>query len=218
MLRILGDLYPEAAAELDFDSPYQLVIATVLSAQTTDVRVNSVTPELFAAYPGPARLSEASPEHVEQILFPLGFYRAKTRSVIALAETLERDFGGVVPSTRDELMTLAGVGRKTANVVLSNAFGDPQITVDTHVGRLAQRFGWTTAKDPNAIEADVASLFPKRDWTLVSDRTIWHGRRVCHARNPACGACPLIELCPSSGIGEMDPSAAAKLVTTSGRR
>lgn len=212
MNRELAELYPDAHCELDFASPYQLLIATVLSAQTTDTAVNSVTPALFAKYPSPHDLAAADPQDVETIIQPTGFYRNKTKSIIALARDLEERFDGEVPKRLSDLVTLHGVGRKTANVVLGNAFGIPGITVDTHFRRLARRFGWTTSEDPDTIEAEVGALFPKQEWTMLSHRLIWHGRRRCHSRRPACGACPLARWCPSFGEGPTDPEVAAKLV------
>jgi endonuclease III len=187
-------------------------VATVLSAQTTDVRVNQVTPVLFAAYPDAAALAAADPAVIERLIAPTGFFRAKTVSLIGLSQALVEQFGGEVPGRLRDLVTLPGVGRKTANVVLGNAFGVPGITVDTHFGRLVRRFGWTTEDDPVKVEAEVGTLFPRRDWTMLSQLLIWHGRRRCHAKKPACGACPLAALCPSFGIGEVDPAKAAKLV------
>ena len=216
--RILGETYPDARCELDFTTPWELLVATVLSAQTTDKRVNSVTPELFARYPGPGDLAAASREEVEEIIAPTGFFRAKTESLRKLASAVVDRFDGEVPSRLDDLVSLPGVGRKTANVVLGDAFGVPGITVDTHVGRLARRFGWTTETDPVRVEHAIGSLFPRRDWTLLNHRVIWHGRRCCHARNPACGACPVARLCPSYGEGPTDPGVAAKLLRTEGRR
>ncbi|HEU0128875.1 MAG TPA: endonuclease III [Pseudonocardiaceae bacterium] len=216
--RILGETYPDARCELDFTTPWELLVATVLSAQTTDKRVNSVTPELFARYPGPGDLAAASREEVEEIIAPTGFFRAKTESLRKLATAVVDRFDGEVPSRLDDLVTLPGVGRKTANVVLGDAFGVPGITVDTHVGRLARRFGWTTETDPVKVEHQIGSLFPRRDWTLLNHRVIWHGRRCCHARNPACGACPVARLCPSYGEGPTDPGVAAKLLRMEGRR
>ena len=214
MNRLLAGRYPDAHCELNFASPFQLLVATVLSAQTTDVRVNLTTPILFAKYPAPEDLAAANPEDVEEILKPTGFYRAKTKSVIGLSAALRDRFGGEVPGRLKDLVTLPGVGRKTANVVLGNAFGVPGITVDTHFYRLSRRFGWTTATEPDKIEAEVGALFPKRDWTLLSHHLIWHGRRMCHARRPACGVCPLARLCPSFGEGPVDEKTAAKLVKT----
>jgi endonuclease III len=212
MNRILTETYPDAHCELNFTSPFQLLVATVLSAQTTDVRVNLTTPALFAKYPTPEDLAAANPEDVEGILKPTGFYRAKTKSVIGLSVALRDRFGGEVPGKLKDLVTLPGVGRKTANVVLGNAFGVPGITVDTHFYRLSRRFGWTQATEPEKVEADVGALFPKSEWTMLSHRLIWHGRRMCHARRPACGVCPLARLCPSFGEGPVDEKTARKLV------
>ena len=209
--RLLAERYPDAKAELDFTTPLELLVATVLSAQTTDVRVNATTPTLFARYPDAAAYASADPAELEVILGPLGFFRAKTRAVIALGQALVERFDGEVPARMEDLVTLPGVGRKTANVVLGNAFGIPGITVDTHFGRLARRFGWTTSDDPVKVEAEVGELIPKKDWTMLSHHVVWHGRRICHAKKPACGACPVASLCPSYGIGETDPVAAARL-------
>jgi endonuclease III len=210
--RVLAETYPDAHCELDFASPYELLVATVLSAQTTDKRVNMTTPLLFAKYPGPEDLAAANPEDVAEILRPTGFFNAKTKSVMGLAAALRDKFGGQVPRTLEELVTLPGVGRKTANVVLGNAFGIPGLTVDTHFGRLARRFGWTGSDDPVKVEQYVAALIPKPDWTILSHRLIWHGRRMCHSRKPACGVCPVAALCPSFGLGPTDEATAAKLV------
>lgn len=210
--RILAQRYPDAHCELDYGSPLELLVATILSAQCTDVRVNQVTPQVFARYRSAADYAAADRAELETMIQPTGFFRAKTDSLIKLGDRLERDFGGRVPSELERLVTLPGVGRKTANVVLGNAFGVPGITVDTHFGRLSRRFGWTTSEDPEVVERDVAVLFERRDWTMLSHRLIWHGRRICHARKPACGACPVVLLCPSYGVGETDPVAAAKLV------
>jgi endonuclease-3 len=210
--RELTELYPDAHCELNFTSPLELLIATVLSAQTTDKRVNMVTPVLFARYRTAADYAAADREDVEKIIQSTGFYRAKTTSVIALGQALCDRFGGEVPGKLKDLVTLPGVGRKTANVVLGNAFGVPGITVDTHFGRLSHRFGWTSETDPHKVEAEVGSLFPRSEWTMLSHRLIWHGRRVCHARKPACGACGVAHWCPSFGLGPTDPQVAAKLV------
>lgn len=212
MNRELADTYPDAHCELDFTNPFELLVATICSAQTTDVRVNAVTPRLFAAYPDAEALAAADPDRVEQMLASTGFFRAKTRSIIGMAQAIVRDFDGQVPGRLADLVTLPGVGRKTANVVLGNAFGVPGITVDTHFGRLARRFGWTDSTDPDEIEAQVAAMFPKSEWTMLSHRLIWHGRRRCHAKKPACGACPVAPWCPSYGEGPTDPQVAAKLV------
>ncbi|WP_461058557.1 endonuclease III [Streptomyces pseudoechinosporeus] len=210
--RELAEIYPYAHPELDFENPFQLVIATVLSAQTTDLRVNQTTPALFAKYPTPEDLAAANPEEVEEILRPTGFFRAKTKSVIGLSKVLRDDFGGEVPGRLEDLVKLPGVGRKTAFVVLGNAFGRPGITVDTHFQRLVRRWQWTDEKEPDKIEAAVGALFPKSDWTDLSHHVIWHGRRICHARKPACGACPIAPLCPAYGEGETDPEKARKLL------
>jgi endonuclease III len=212
--RVLAEIYPDVHTELDFANPFQLLVATVLSAQTTDKRVNLTTPVLFAKYPTPEDLAAANPEDVEEILKPTGFFRAKTKSVMGLSAALRDRFGGEVPQTLAEMVTLPGVGRKTANVVLGNAFGIPGITVDTHFGRLARRFGWTTSDDPVKVESEVGALFPKSEWVMLSHRLIWHGRRICHSRRPACGVCPVADWCPSFGLGPTDVATAAKLVTT----
>lgn len=210
--RELAEVYPYAHPELDFENPFQLVVATVLSAQTTDLRVNQTTPALFAKYPTPEDLAAADPEEVEEILRPTGFFRAKTKSVIGLSKALVEQFGGEVPGRLEDLVKLPGVGRKTAFVVLGNAFGRPGITVDTHFQRLVRRWKWTDETDPDKIEAAVGALFPKSDWTDLSHHVIWHGRRICHARKPACGACPIAPLCPAYGEGETDPEKAKKLL------
>jgi len=210
--RILTERYPDAHIELDFTTALELLVATVLSAQTTDVRVNQVTPVLFARYRTAADYAAADRADLERIIQPTGFFRAKSDTLVKLGAKLVADFGGEVPRTMEQLVTVPGVGRKTANVVLGNAFGIPGITVDTHVGRLARRFGWTSSDDPVVVESDLAALFPRRDWTMLSHRMIFHGRRTCHARRPACGACPVAALCPSYGVGETDPQRAAALV------
>lgn len=212
MDRALGDLYPEARCELDFAGPLELLVATVLSAQSTDRRVNGVTPALFARYPDAAALAGADPDDLERLIHPTGFFRAKTRALIGLGRALVERFDGEVPGTLEELVTLPGVGRKTANVVLGNAFGVPGITPDTHVIRLANRFGWVASARPDVVEAEVGALFPPERWVMVSHHLIWHGRRRCHARRPACGACPLGPWCPSYGEGPTDPTVAEKLV------
>ncbi len=212
MNRILAETYPDAHCELDFGSPLELLVATILSAQCTDKRVNMVTPVLFAKYRTVEDYANADPADIEEIIRTTGFYRAKTNSIIGMAKAVCERHGGEVPARLDDLVALPGVGRKTANVVLGNAFGVPGITVDTHFQRLSRRFGWTTETDPVKIEHAVGSLIPKSEWTDLSHRLIWHGRRICHARKPACGACPLAALCPSYGEGPTDPAQAAKLV------
>ncbi|MFE0101356.1 endonuclease III [Streptomyces sp. NPDC059009] len=210
--RELAEVYPYAHPELDFENPFQLVVATVLSAQTTDLRVNQTTPALFARYPTPEDLAAANPEEVEELIRPTGFFRAKTKSIMGLAAALRDDFGGEVPGRLEDLVKLPGVGRKTAFVVLGNAFGRPGITVDTHFGRLVRRWKWTDEEDPDKVEKAVGALFPKSDWTMLSHHVIFHGRRICHARKPACGACPIAPLCPAYGEGETDPEKARKLL------
>ena len=214
--RVLAETYPDARCELDFETPFELLVVTVLSAQTTDRRVNAVSPTLFAAYPDARAMAAAPRADLERIVGPLGFFRAKTESLLKLSAALVEKYDGEVPPSLDELVTLPGVGRKTANVVLGNAFGIPGITVDTHFGRLSRRLGWTGETDPVKAEHAVGELFPKRDWTMLSHRLIWHGRRVCHAKKPACGACTVARWCPSYGTGPTDPAEAAKLVKTQG--
>ena len=210
--RILGETYPYAVPELDFENPFELVVATVLSAQTTDVRVNATTPALFARYPDAFALAEADLEELRDLIRPTGFFRAKADSLMALSRRLVDEYDGQVPGRLEDLVTLPGVGRKTANVVLGNAFGVPGITVDTHFGRLARRFGWTGETDPVKVEHAVGELFERRDWTMLSHHVVFHGRRICHARKPACGACPVATLCPSYGEGETDPVTARGLL------
>ncbi len=210
--RALAERYPDARCELDFRDPFELLIATVLSAQTTDVRVNQTTPELFARYPDAVAMAGADVRELEDILRPTGFFRAKSRAVLGIGQALVERFGGQVPRRLDDLVTLPGVGRKTANVVLGNAFGIPGITVDTHVARLSKRLGYTTSEDPLVVEKDLQGLLERRVWTMACHRLIFHGRRTCFARRPACGACPVAALCPSAGIGEDDPVRAAAML------
>jgi endonuclease-3 len=215
--RMLAQTYPEARCELDFGNAFELLVVTVLSAQTTDKRVNAVRPALFAAYPDAVAMAGADRAHLEQLIQSTGFFRAKTESLLKLSQALVEQYDGQVPGRLEDLVTLPGVGRKTANVVLGNAFDVPSITVDTHFGRLARRFGWTSETDPVKVEHQVGALFPKRDWTMLSHHLIWHGRRICHARKPACGACPVGRWCPAYGEGPTDPVTAAGLVKTEGR-
>ena len=210
--RALAVRYPDARCELDFRDPFELLVATVLSAQTTDVRVNLTTPELFARFPDPAAMAAADPEVLEEILRPTGFFRAKARSLLGLSRALVDEHGGQVPGRLADLVKLPGVGRKTANVVLGNAFGIPGITADTHVQRLAARLGLTDSDDPLVVEKDLCAVLPRKDWTMASHRLIFHGRRTCFARRPACGACPITAMCPSAGIGESDPARAAAML------
>lgn len=212
MYRVLRDTYPDAHCELDFSNPYELLAATILSAQCTDARVNMVTPELFGRYPDPQALAAAPREDVERIIASTGFFRNKAAALQGMSAAVCDRFGGRIPNRLSDLVTLPGVGRKTANVVLGNAFGVPGITVDTHFGRLARRMGWTEQTDPVKVEAEVGALFEPADWTMLSHVLIWHGRRRCHARRPACGACPVARWCPSNGLGPTDSREAARLV------
>ncbi|MET3984267.1 endonuclease-3 [Streptomyces sp. PvR034] len=210
--RELAEVYPYAHPELDFRNPFELLVATVLSAQTTDLRVNQTTPALFAAYPTPEDMAAAVPEELEQIIRPTGFFRAKAKSLLGLSAALRDRFDGEVPGRIEDLVTLPGVGRKTANVVLGNAFGVPGITVDTHFGRLVRRWKLTEQEDPEKVEAEICAIFPKSEWTMLSHRVVFHGRRICHSRKPACGACPIAPLCPAYGEGETDPEKAKLLL------
>jgi endonuclease-3 len=212
--RILTKTYPEIRCELDFKNPLELIVAVVLSAQCTDKRVNQITPALFRKYKSAAGYARAPLPEIEEYIFSAGFYHAKARHLKGLGTKLVEEFDGEVPATLEELITLPGVGRKTANVVLGHAFNIPGITVDTHFGRLSRRFEWTTSMDPVKVEFEVGDLIPQKEWTNLSQRMIWHGRRICHSRKPACGACPVAKICPSVGIGEMDPKKAALLVKT----
>ena len=212
--RILSKTYPEIRCELDFKNPLELIVATVLSAQCTDKRVNTITPALFKKYKTAKAYAGADIHQLEELVFQTGFYRAKARHIKGIGIKLVEEFKGEVPSTLEELITLPGVGRKTANVVLGHAFDIPGITVDTHFGRLSRRFGWTKEMDPVKVERTVGELIPQKEWTNLSQRMIWHGRRICHSRKPACGACPVAKICPSVGIGEMDVAKAKLLVKT----
>jgi len=212
--RILSKTYPEIRCELDFKNPLELIVATVLSAQCTDKRVNTTTPALFKKYKSAKAYAGADIHQLEELVYQTGFYRAKARHIKGIGIKLVEEFNGQVPSTLEELITLPGVGRKTANVVLGHAFDIPGITVDTHFGRLSRRFGWTKEMDPVKVERIVGELIPQKEWTNLSQRMIWHGRRICHSRKPACGACPVAKICPSVGIGEMDVAKAKLLVKT----
>jgi endonuclease III len=212
MHRELTEIHPDAHCELDFTNPLELTVATILSAQSTDVKVNEVTPKLFERYPTAADYASADRAELEEIVHPTGFFRNKAASLIGLGQALLDKHGGEVPRTLDELVQLPGIGRKTANVVLGNAFGIPGITPDTHFQRLVGRWRWTTQTDPIKIEHAIGALVPKKDWTMLSHRVIFHGRRVCHAKKPACGACPLAHLCPSYGTGPTDREVAVKLL------
>lgn len=214
MNKELAATYPDAHCELDFTTPLELAVATILSAQCTDKRVNEVTPGLFAAYRTAQDYAAADRAVLEEQIRSTGFFRNKTTSLIGLGATLMERHDGELPGRLEDLVTLPGIGRKTANVVLGDAFGVPGLTVDTHFGRLVRRFGWTSHEDPVKVETAVGGLLPKAEWTLFSHRVIFHGRRVCHSRTPACGACAIARLCPAYGEGETDPVRAAKLVRT----
>ncbi len=210
--KALAEAHPDAHCELDHHGPLQLAVATILSAQCTDQRVNEVTPKLFARYPAAADYAAAERSELEAMIRPTGFFRNKTDSLIKLGQVLVDRYAGEVPRRMVDLVTLPGIGRKTANVILGNAFGVPGITVDTHFARLTHRWAWTEESDPVKIEHAVGALIERKDWTMLSHRVIFHGRRVCHARKPACGACSLSQWCPSYGAGPTDPEAAVKLL------
>ncbi len=212
MNRALAQAFPHVYCELDFTNPLELTVATILSAQSTDKRVNLTTPAVFARYRTAQDYAQADREELETLIRPTGFYRNKTTSLIRLGQALVERFDGEVPATMDELVALPGIGRKTANVILGNAFDIPGITVDTHFGRLVRRWGWTEEQDPVKVEHAVGELIERSEWTLLSHRVIFHGRRVCHARKPACGVCVLAQDCPSFGIGPTEPLIAAALV------
>ena len=196
----LRDEYPLARTSLTHRNVYELLVATVLSAQTTDIRVNSVTPELFRRWPTPQALAQAAIPDVESVVHPLGFFRTKARSIVGLAITLIEEFDGEVPEDSSSLESLPGVGHKTANVVRGSWFGIPSLTVDTHVGRLSRRLGWSESKDPKVVERDVCTLLPDTDWTQLSLDLIEHGRAICHSQSPTCDQCLLADLCPSAGM------------------
>ena len=217
IIAALEKAYPDAKCALTFTTPLELLVATILAAQCTDERVNQVTRTLFAKYRRAEDYARADAATFEGEIRSTGFFRSKTRSVLGMARALVERHGGEVPPRLKDLVDLPGVGRKTANVVLGNAFGIPGITVDTHFGRLARRFGWTTQTDPVKAEHEIGALFPQRDWTMLSHHLIWHGRRVCHATKPACGACTVARWCPAYGAGPTDPVSAAALVRTEGR-
>jgi endonuclease-3 len=212
--RILTKTYPDIRCELDFKNPLELLVAVVLSAQCTDKRVNAITPALFKKYKKPKDYAKAPLAEIEEFIFSAGFHHVKARHLKGIGIKLVEEFDSHVPATLAELITLPGVGRKTANVVLGHAFDIPGITVDTHFGRLSRRFEWSKSMDPVKVEHEVGELIPQKEWTNLSQRMIWHGRRICHSRKPACGACPLAKICPSVGIGEMDKEKAKLLVKT----
>lgn len=200
MLATLEQLYPDARTELEFSTPFELLVATVLSAQATDVSVNAATPALFARYPDAHAMSAASAEDIEPYIRSIGLYRGKAKNLAALARLLVERHGGEVPNDFDAVVALPGAGRKTANVVLSNAYGYPAIAVDTHVGRLARRLALSVQTNPDKVEADLQKLFPKEKWVFLHHALILHGRRICHARKPQCGACAMAGFCPKVGV------------------
>ena len=200
ILRLLARAYPDAHCALHHDNTLQLLVATILSAQCTDARVNQVTPGLFARYPDAQAFAQAKPRELEQAIQSTGFFRTKARNLMACCQELVAHYQGQVPRTIDELVRLPGIGRKTANVVLGDAYGVPGITVDTHVGRLSRRLGLTQHTDPEKVEQDLMRLIPRKQWTPFSHRLIFHGRQVCHARKPRCSACTLADACPRIGV------------------
>lgn len=200
LLTTLERCYPDAHCALIHNNPLELLVATVLSAQCTDLRVNQVTPALFATYPDAAALATADLSTLEKLIHSTGFFRTKARNLRALAWVLQTEHGGEVPRKLEALVALPGVGRKTANVVLGNAFGIPGMVVDTHVGRLARRFGWTDAKDPQGVEKDLCRLLPEQAWTQTSHLLIFHGRQCCKSQRPLCSGCPVGDLCPRIGV------------------
>ena len=210
--RVLTKTYPDVRCELDFKTPFQLLCATVLSAQCTDKRVNRVTPKLFKKFGTPKKMAGADLLVIEELIHSTGFFRSKARSLKGLSIKIMDEYGGEVPPDLTQLVKLPGVGRKTANVVLGHAFDIPGITVDTHFCRLSRRFGWSKSMYPVKVEFEVGALIDRNEWTNLSQRMIWHGRRICNSRKPACAACPLAKLCPSFGIGEMDKVKAMALV------
>ncbi|HJZ60429.1 MAG TPA: endonuclease III [Gemmataceae bacterium] len=216
VMEILGRLYPEAFTGLTYQNPLQLLVATILSAQCTDARVNQVTPALFARYRTAADFATADPKELQGFIKPTGFYKNKAKHIIGCCKAIVERFGGEVPGSLDDLVTLPGIGRKTANVVLGDAFQTPGITVDTHVGRLARRLGWTRFRDPVKVERVLMKLIPEEGWTALSHQLILHGRRVCKARKPRCGQCPLAGLCPKLGvIGQLKKNKRKKKKTSS---
>jgi endonuclease-3 len=198
---LLAERWPDAVCELDHRDPYELLVATILSAQSTDKTVNTLTPALFAKYPDARALAKANPEELEKLIFSSGFYRMKAKSLLGMARAVVERHGGNIPDTMDELVELPGVARKTANVVLGTAFGKNEgVVVDTHVARVSQRLGLTTHTEPTKIEVDLSELIPRDQWTIFAHRMIWHGRRICFAQRPDCEHCPLAPVCPSAGL------------------
>lgn len=211
LLTRLDTTYPDARCALEHEDPFQLVVATILSAQCTDARVNLVTPALFAAYPTPAKLAEARPEELEALVHSTGFFRNKARNLIGLGQALMARHGGLVPREPAALGALPGVGQKTANVVLANAFGIPALAVDTHIYRVARRLGLSATSSPEKVEADLCQRFPQELWIPLHHQLIWHGRRVCEARKPRCAECPLRDLCPTGSGRMQDPHRGGRL-------
>ena len=201
ILAILERTYPESRIALNYESPFQLLVATILAAQCTDARVNTVTPALFERYPTPRDFIAAPQEELEQMVFTTGFYRNKAKAIKAASEAIVLNFGGEVPSTIEELVSIPGIGRKSANVILGHCFGVPGMVVDTHVKRIANRLGFVSTEDPEKIERELEPLFPSEKWTLLGHLFQDHGREICVARKPKCSICPVAELCPSAGIG-----------------
>lgn len=198
--KLLADAYPQARISLDFETPWQCLVATILSAQCTDARVNQVTPVLFSELPDPAAMAAAQPDHVQKLIVTTGFFRQKTKSLMGAAKAIVERHGGKVPDTMEELVTLPGVGRKTANVILGHVYGKPGFVVDTHVRRVSHRLGLTTSRDPDEIETQVGQLLPPKAWTPFSMRLILHGRQICYARAPRCDQCPIVKECPKIGL------------------
>jgi endonuclease-3 len=197
---ILKRLYPDAKCALNYESPLQLLVATILSAQCTDVRVNLVTPVLFKKYPTVDAFATAKRSELERAIASTGFFRNKARNIMACCQQILNQHEGEVPATLEELVALSGIGRKTANVILGSAFDVPGITVDTHVGRLSRRMGLTTNTDPVKVEHDLMALIPRSEWTMFSHRMIYHGRQICHSRKPLCDSCALAKVCPKVGL------------------
>jgi endonuclease-3 len=198
--KILAAAYPKARISLDFETPWQCLVATILSAQCTDARVNQVTPVLFGELPDPAAMAAAQPEHVQKLIVTTGFFRQKTKSLMGAAKAIVERYGGEVPDTMEKLVTIPGVGRKTANVLLGHVYGKPGFVVDTHVRRVSHRLGLTSSRDPDEIEVQVGELLPPDQWTPFSMRLILHGRQICYARGPRCDQCPIVKECPKIGL------------------
>jgi endonuclease III len=208
--RILAATYPKARISLDFETPWQCLVATILSAQCTDARVNQVTPALFSELPDPAAMAAAPPEQVQKLIVTTGFFRQKTKSLMGAAKAIVERYGGEVPDTMEKLVALPGVGRKTANVLLGHVYGKPGFVVDTHVRRVSHRLGLTASRDPDEIEEQVGDLLPPDQWTPFSMRLILHGRQVCYARGPRCDQCRVAKECPQIGLFPSRPHGATQ--------